>query len=74
MHDSITVTAVSKDQTRILVTPGGDTTRSVWVSLGTPLETVTFPAPRTPAPAMRLAAWGEGKGVRGGFSSLQGRA
>ena len=70
---NITVSAISKDSTRVFLTPNGDTARGIWVNVGATLETLRFPdAPSTPK--YRLAAWGEGKGVKGGFSNLRNRA
>jgi hypothetical protein len=70
--NNITVSAVSKDGTRVLITPFGETSRGVWVDLGTSLEGITFPEPAV-TPKIQLAPWGSGKGVTGGFSSLRGR-
>ncbi len=70
MHN-ITVSAISNDHTRVFLTPAGDTTRGVWWPVGESLETLRFPDAIS-TPKYRLAAWGEGKGVKGGFSSLRG--
>ncbi len=72
MKDSITISAVSQDGKRVYLTPGGDTTRGVWVDVGAPIESVSFP--KTPfIPRLQLAPWGAGKGIKGGFSGLRGR-
>jgi hypothetical protein len=70
--NNITVSAISKDSTRVFLTPEGDTTRGVWWPVGESLETLRFPAVPAPLPKLYSAAWGEGKGIKGGFSSLRG--
>jgi hypothetical protein len=70
--NSITISAVSKDASRVFITPNGDTTRGVWLPIGSSLEGLTFPESIGPAPKYRAALPGEGKGVKGGFSSLRG--
>ena len=71
MHN-ITVSAISKDHTRVFITPEGDASRGVWWPVGESLETLRFPAVPAPLPKLYMAGHGEGKGVKGGFSSLRG--
>ncbi len=70
--NNITVSAISKDSTRVFLTPEGDTTRGVWWPVGESLETLRFPAVPAPLPKLYAAGHGEGKGIVGGFSSLRG--
>ena len=71
--NNITVSAISKDSKRVFLTPAGDATRGIWWPVGESLETLRFPAVPAPLPKIYSAAWGEGKGIKGGFSSLARR-
>ena len=71
--NNITISNISNDSQRVFITPDGDTTRGVWWPVGLSLETLRFPAVPAPLPKLYMAGHGEGKGVKGGFSSLRGQ-
>jgi hypothetical protein len=71
MSDIPTIKRLSKDGSKVFVTPGDDTARGIWVDAGTPLETVRFPPPRRDLPTLTIAPWGAGKGIKGGVRSTK---
>jgi hypothetical protein len=64
------ISKVSADGKKQFVLPDGDAARGIWLDVGSDLETMQFPPSPRALPAMTLAPWGAGKGVKGGAAAL----